>query len=117
VFCDDDGDLLGEPSRCAFVTSPAVNAGAMRVKARGVIPNEMRERIRKVPHFMAGHGHDAAVLRGGCGVFRNNPEVIADLFREALVTRFAGVYRKVVFAIPDWSAERRFIEPFDERFG
>lgn len=117
VFRDDDGDLLGEPYRCAFVTSPAVNAGAMRVKGRDLIPNEMRERIRKVLHVMPGHGHDAAVLGAwGCGVFRNDPEVIADLFREALATRFAGVFKRVVFAILDWSAERRFIGPFEERF-
>lgn len=117
VFRDDDGDLLTEPYRCAFVTSPAVNAGAMRVKRRDVIPNEMRERIRKVLGIMAGHGHDAVVLGAwGCGVFRNDPEVIADLFRDALRTRFAGVFKRVVFAILDWSAEKRFIGPFEEQF-
>jgi uncharacterized protein (TIGR02452 family) len=116
VFRDDDGDLLTEPYRCAFVTSPAVNAGAMRVKARDVIPNEMRDRIRKVLHIMAGHGHDAAVLGAwGCGVFRNDPEVIADLFREALATRFAGTFKRVIFAILD-SRGRGLITPFAERF-
>mgnify|MGYP000010401526 CR=1 FL=1 len=27
----------------------------------------------------------------GCGVFRNDPEVVADVFREALAVRFAVV--------------------------
>lgn len=117
----DDGDLLSEPYRCAFVTSPAVNAGTYLGDGGGKqadVTREMRERVRKVLHLMAGHGHDAAVLGAwGCGVFRNDPEVIADLFREALLARFAGVFRRVVFAILDWSEERRFIGPFAERFG
>jgi uncharacterized protein (TIGR02452 family) len=121
VFRDDDGDLLGEPYRCAFVTSPAVNAGTYLKEGggrQGEVTREMRERVRKVLHVMAGHGHHAAVLGAwGCGVFRNDPEVIADLFRDALATHFAGVFKVVVFAILDWSAERRFIGPFAERFG
>lgn len=120
VFRDDDGDLLSEPYRCAFVTSPAVNAGTYLGDGGGKqveVTREMRERVRKVLHLMAGHGHDAAVLGAwGCGVFRNDSEVIADLFREALATRFAGVFKRVVFAILDWSDEKRFIGPFEERF-
>lgn len=121
VFRDDDGDLLGEPYRCAFVTSPAVNAGTYLGEGKGKQPDvtrEMRERVRKVLHVMAGHGHDAAVLGAwGCGVFRNDPEVIANLFHDALATRFAGVFKRIVFAILDWSDEKRFIGPFAERFG
>lgn len=120
VFRDDDGELLGEPYRTAFVTSPAVNAGTY-LKDGGKqadVTREMRERVRKVLHVMAGHGHDAAVLGAwGCGVFRNDPEVVADLFRDALRTRFAGAFRRVVFAVVDWSDERRFLGPFAERFG
>jgi uncharacterized protein (TIGR02452 family) len=119
VFRDDDGDLLAEPYRCAFVTSPAVNAGTY-LKDGGKqqdVTREMRDRIDKVLTIMAGHGHNAAVLGAwGCGVFRNYPEVIADLFREALMTRFAGAFRRVVFAVLDWSEERRFIGPFERRF-
>lgn len=118
VFRDDD-DLLSEPYRCAFVTSPAVNAGTFLGNDNGKQPEvtrEMRVRIRKVLDIMAGHGHDAVVLGAwGCGVFRNDPEVIADLFRDALRTRFAGVFKQVVFAILD-SRERGIITPFAERF-
>ncbi len=121
VFRDDDGELLAEPYRCAFVTSPAVNAGTYLNDGGGRQPDvtrEMRERVRKVLHIMAGHGHDSAVLGAwGCGVFRNDPEVVADLFREALATRFVGVFKRVVFAILDWSDEKRFLGPFAERFG
>jgi hypothetical protein len=33
-----------------------------------------------------------------------------------LATEFAGAFREVVFAIADWSPERRFLGPFREVF-
>lgn len=120
VFRGDDGDLLPDPFRCGFVTAPAVNAGTYLKDGGGKqkeVTREMADRIDKVLTIMAGHGHDAAVLGAwGCGVFKNDPDLIATLFREALVTRFSGCFRMVVFAVLDWSVERRFIGPFEKRF-
>ena len=77
----------------------------------------MEKRIAKVLAVMAGHGHDAAVLGAwGCGVFGNDPEVIAGLFAGALRTRFAGVFAKVVFAVLD-TTDGETVRPFAERFG
>lgn len=120
VFKDDDGEPLDAPYPCAFVTSPAVNAGVFAKERkhgrRDVIRDEMAARIDKVLSVMAGHGHDAAVLGAwGCGVFRNDPEMIAELFANALRSRFAGVFAKVVFAV--LSADGETIRPFEERFG
>ena len=118
VFKDDDGEPLDEPYLCGFVTSPAVNAGALRDHDRkpGRVRKEMEERVEKVLAIMAGHGHDAAVLGAwGCGVFKNDPEVIAELFASALRGRFAGVFAKVVFAV--LSSDGETIRPFEERFG
>jgi uncharacterized protein (TIGR02452 family) len=117
VFKNDDGEPLDEPYLCGFVTSPAVNAGALRDHDRkpGRVCKEMEERIEKVLAVMAGHGHDAAVLGAwGCGVFKNDPEVIAELFANALRSRFAGVFAKVVFAV--LSSDGETIRPFEERF-
>lgn len=121
VFKDDDGHRLDEPYLCAFVTSPAVNAGVYAKEhkpgRRDVVRDEMVARIEKVLTVMAGHGHDAAVLGAwGCGVFRNDPEMIAELFANALRTRFAGVFAKVVFAVLD-TGDGETIRPFEERFG
>ncbi|KAI9007828.1 hypothetical protein DFJ74DRAFT_689225 [Hyaloraphidium curvatum] len=120
VFRDDEGELLAEPFRCAFVTAPAVNAGTYLSGGRGTqaeVEREMRERVRKVLHIIAAHGHDAVVLGAwGCGVFRNDPEVVAELFREALMGEFAGAFGRVVFAVLDSSAEGKFIDPFERRF-
>ncbi|VTT99504.1 Uncharacterized protein OS=Syntrophobacter fumaroxidans (strain DSM 10017 / MPOB) GN=Sfum_2178 PE=4 SV=1: DUF2263 [Gemmataceae bacterium] len=118
VMKDDAGDLLDEPHSCAFVTAPAVNAGVIRDRDRGPIADEMRERIEKVLAIMAGHGHDAAVLGAwGCGVFKNDPEVVAQLFAKSLSGRFHGAFARVVFAVLDSSADRHFIGPFEKRFG
>ena len=120
VFKDDDGEVLDEPYPCAFVTSPAVNAGVYlkehKPGRRDAVRDEMRDRVEKVLAVMAGHGHDAAVLGAwGCGVFRNDPEVIAELFAHALRGRFAGAFAKVVFAV--LSPDGATIRPFQERFG
>lgn len=116
VFKDDDGEPLDAPYLCAFVTSPAVNAGAIRAKHRDPVRDEMADRIEKVLTIMAGHGHDAAVLGAwGCGVFRNDPEMIADLFARALRGRFTGAFAKVVFAVLD-TGDGETIRPFEERF-
>jgi uncharacterized protein (TIGR02452 family) len=117
VFKDDEGELLDEPYLCAFVTAPAVNVGAIDDDERQLVRDEMRERIDKVLTLMAGHGHDAAVLGAwGCGVFKNDPETIAELFAKALRGKFASTFAKVVFAVLDSSNEKRFIGPFEERF-
>jgi uncharacterized protein (TIGR02452 family) len=118
VFKDDEGEPLDEPYLCAFVTAPAVNVGAIRDHERKLVRDEMRERVEKVLAVMAGHGHDAAVLGAwGCGVFKNDPEEIAELFAKALRGKFAGAFARVVFAVLDSSDERRFIGPFEARFG
>jgi uncharacterized protein (TIGR02452 family) len=52
----------------------------------------------------------------GCGAFENDPYEIAKLFHRALEENFKGAYERVVFAIVDWSAERKFIGPFERAF-
>jgi uncharacterized protein (TIGR02452 family) len=78
----------------------------------------MAGRIDRVLRIAAAHGHDAVVLGAwGCGVFGNDPRDVAGLFRQALDGPFAGVFARVVFAVTDWSPERRFIGPFERAFG
>lgn len=118
VFKDDEGELLNEPYLCGFVTAPAVNAGAIGRDEKRHVRGEMAARVRKVLAIMAGHGHGAVVLGAwGCGVFKNDPEMIADLFAGELRGRFAGVFDVVAFAVLDSSADGHVIGPFAERFG
>lgn len=45
-----------------------------------------------------------------------NKKVVADAFATALAGPFADAFEEVVFAVLDWSEERRFVRPFVERF-
>lgn len=107
VFREDtNDDLLSEGDRyvVSFITAPAVNAGVARKRgvSRDVIASKMRERMERVLAVAALHAHEALVLGAfGCGVFGNEPAVVAALFRELLEGPFAGRFRKVVFAVLD----------------
>lgn len=43
--------------------------------------------------------------------------MMAETFHDALSGPYDGVFETIVFAITDWSPERRFIGPFAARFG
>jgi uncharacterized protein (TIGR02452 family) len=77
----------------------------------------MWQRILKVLAIGMLHGHDSIVLGAwGCGSFGNDPSQIAKLFHRALEQNFTGAYSQVIFAIVDWSPEKRFIGPFQKVF-
>lgn len=121
VFRDDvTGALLEEPYLCAFLTTPAPNAGVVLEREPGraaEVERTMRARVTRSLAVAALHGHRHLVLGAwGCGVFGNSPAVVADAFRRELDGAFAGVFDEVVFAVLDWSDERRFIRPFVDRF-
>jgi uncharacterized protein (TIGR02452 family) len=119
VFRLDDGELLDEPYLCSFLTSPAVNVGALHNRDRRCdeIHRVMQERVERVLGVAAMHGHEVLVLGAwGCGVFKNNPRQIAELFRIALTGRFRGAFTQVVFAVLDSSFDQQFIGPFFEAF-
>jgi uncharacterized protein (TIGR02452 family) len=52
----------------------------------------------------------------GCGAFENDPYRTASDFRQALENDFDGAFSEIVFAITDWSPERRFLGPFRDVF-
>jgi uncharacterized protein (TIGR02452 family) len=116
VFRADDGALLEEPYTIAIITSPAVNASQLAQARHAELVPTMWERILKVLAVGLLHGHDSIVLGAwGCGAFGNDPNEIAMLFDRALRENFKGAYRRVVFAVLDWSGEKRFIGPFQRR--
>lgn len=120
VFRHDNGRLLDAPYLVAFITAPAVNAGVVLDRdrsRRAEVRAAMQERIARVLAIAAIHGHSALVLGAwGCGVFKNDPAEIAELFAAALHGPFRGAFATIVFAILDSSPERRFIGPFEHAF-
>jgi uncharacterized protein (TIGR02452 family) len=118
VIRGDDGVLLELPYFLSIITAAAVHANQVPQARRAEITPVMWRRILKVLAAGVAHGHDAIILGAwGCGAFGNDGNEIAHLFRTALDENFRGAYRKVVFAIVDWSYERRYIGPFEGAFG
>jgi len=117
VIRSDSGALLEEPYPIAMITCAAANASKVPADRRREIGPAMQRRIMRVLSAGLVHGHDAIVLGAwGCGAFGNDGDEIARLFRDALSDNFRGAYRRVAFAIVDWSPECRFIGPFEKAF-
>ncbi|MCA8990132.1 MAG: TIGR02452 family protein, partial [Planctomycetaceae bacterium] len=121
VFRHDSGELRDEPYLLSFLTSPAVNAGAIKKNERPKIPQiraVMARRIQYVLNVALENQYKTLVLGAwGCGVFRNDPAEIAELFSESLLNdpRYQNRFRKVTFAVLD-NEQEKIIAPFRERF-
>lgn len=105
IIKDEEGRLLEQPVTAAIITSAAVNAGVVRQREPGMasrIKDVMAKRLDKVLLVSYLNGHETLVLGAwGCGVFQNDPAMIAGLFHEALTKRFKGAFRSVCFAVLD----------------
>jgi len=123
VFRDDQGQLLPEPYQLSILTSPAVNAGAIRKnepEKESLIRPTMARRIANVLTVAAMSGYEHLILGAwGCGVFRNDPGIIAELFAEALSHNdlFRNRFRSVTFAVLDSTPDENVIGPFCQQFG
>lgn len=121
VFRDDRGDLLDAPYEVSFLTAPAVNAGAVKKNEphrSSEIPLLMRRRIEMVLALAASEGYRHLVLGAwGCGVFRNDPAMVAGLFAEQLLGdgRYARSFERVAFAVLD-GPEGAVLSPFENAF-
>lgn len=114
VFRQDDGAALERPWLLSFVTSAAPYAPTVG-QPRSL--ELLRARILRVLGVARAFGYDTLVLGAwGCGAFANDPTRTAADFRAALEQEFAGSFREVVFAIADWSPQRRFLAPFRDAF-
>jgi uncharacterized protein (TIGR02452 family) len=104
VFRADDGALLEEPCTMSFLTAAAPNLGAVvtsQPEAAGSVPGVLAARTARVLAVAAAHGHRRLVLGAwGCGVFRNDPDVVAEAFARQLA-RAQGHFDHVVFAVLD----------------
>jgi len=84
----------------------------------GEIAAAMRQRMLRVLAVAAAHQEDTLVLGAwGCGVFRNDPALIARLFADALNDELERVFPTVVFAIHDPTPDGRIRRPFADALG
>lgn len=119
VFRDDAGNWLPQPVPVDFITSPAVNAGALRRNNPELLPElvpTMQQRIRQVLGIAATHNCDVLVLGAwGCGVFQNDPQQIAELFAEALAEPgIRGRFQRIDFAVFDPKPPHQTLGAFEK---
>ena len=114
VFRSDDGAELDYPWLLSFLTSAAPYAPAIGQPTSGDL---LQKRILRVLAVASAYGYQTLVLGAwGCGAFVNDPYRTAIDFRRALKREFRGHFADIVFAITDWSPERKFLGPFRDLF-
>jgi len=123
VFRDDSDELLSEPYLLSFLTSPAVNAGAVNrnePQNTAKIEATMLERIERVLAISFEKGYKKLVLGAwGCGVFQNKPIEMANWFAQFLLKngKYAQAFEDITFAVLDHSKDGKFISAFEDTFG
>ncbi|MFV8753453.1 TIGR02452 family protein [Nannocystaceae bacterium ST9] len=115
-------ELLDRPFLASVITAPAPNALALErewpAELSGLdYEHVLRQRAGKLLALAEERGHRTLLLGAwGCGVFRNDPELVADAFGRWLEgSRFAGSFDRVVFAV--WDRKGTNTEAFVRRLG
>ena len=122
VFRKDDGSLLETPYLVDFITSAAPNAGMIaRNQPEDIdkIPEILRDRGAKILSLAASYQCDALILGAwGCGVFRNDPAIVAKMFADYLLPngQFANKFKTVLFSVLDTSKTQNIINQFNNLF-
>ena len=114
IFRTDDGMELEKPWLLSFITCAAPYAPSIGQPESGDL---LQQRIHRVLEIARAYGYTTLVLGAwGCGAFGNDANRTALDFRQALENEFQGAFADVIFAITDWSPERRFLGPFRDVF-
>ncbi|XXX73124.1 TIGR02452 family protein [Sorangium sp. So ce134] len=120
-FRDEQHNLLERPFPLSILTVPAPNAGEA-LQRDDAVEQDIRAALeRRAAMLLAAagaHGHRCLVLGAwGCGVFRNDPGEVADVFAQWLEhPRFRGAFSRVVFAVYDRGADQPNYRAFQARF-
>ena len=104
----------------SVLTLPAVNMGQVLLKGEDEQKAEevMRRRMKLSLAIFARQKCEHLVLGAyGCGVFRNDPEKIAQWWKELFNEEFAGIFDTVLFAVLDHSSAGKCIGAFQKVFG
>ncbi|MEM8906590.1 MAG: TIGR02452 family protein [Bacteroidota bacterium] len=118
IIKDETGALMDQWITASILTAPAVNAGVVqRQEPQHIdqIESVMKRRIDMVLAIAQKHQHTRLILGAwGCGVFQNDPAIVAKLFGTLLKGKYWGQFAQVVFAI--YAKDQRFITPFKEEY-
>jgi len=115
----DSLKLLDRPFTLSMLVAAAPNLRAVlsnQPALADTVPAVVRGRAIRVLEVAAAHGHRRLVLGAwGCGVFGNDPTVVAEAFATALAT--VNVFDHVVFAVLDRGPVTTTYDAFADVFG
>lgn len=118
IIRDDDGELLEQPHLATFITCPAPNAGAVQANHPhdiAQISGILQRRSELVLALAAAHGYRTLILGAwGCGVFRNNPQTVAEAFMTHLNGAWSNRFDRVVFSVYDTSPTLEIFNAFED---
>ncbi len=114
------GPLLDEVFLASVITAPAPNAGQYLAHGQGGWDEVQACLLRRCGQVLAlakAEGHRQLLLGAwGCGVFRNQPAMVADAFARWLAApAYAQAFECVEFAVLDRSREQANVQAFTQR--
>jgi uncharacterized protein (TIGR02452 family) len=115
-------ELLDRHFLASVITVPAPNAGQVLRRNPDAMPEiekALRQRAGYILAVARDNGHRSLLLGAwGCGVFRNDPSMVADAFGRWLESpHFQRYFDRVVFGIYDSSKTKDTLTAFKNRFG
>ena len=91
------GILVPNPVKTIVVTSAAVNNNKVQDPNSLRIEAAMRTRMHKIIQLFIENNCNILILGAfGCGVFKNDPHIIAEIWKEEL-SKHGGYFDKVIF--------------------
>jgi uncharacterized protein (TIGR02452 family) len=112
---EKEGFAFTAPETMSFIAVAAYNLGSSKKPNSSIYAAGMKEKMRSFLRVAYFRGHDCVVLGAlGCGAFRNEPDVVAALFKKTLQEdEFAERFKKIVFAVIDDHNGKNF-KPFSD---
>ncbi|MGC4062773.1 MAG: TIGR02452 family protein [Aquabacterium sp.] len=119
VFRDDEGELRSRPDLVTFISGAAPNAGQIEkicAQELAQIPDILRRRCRYVLGLAVRSGCKNFVLGAwGCGVFRNDPDMVARAFANLILNEGWGrMFECIRFSVLDTTPDQRIYGPFSK---
>lgn len=110
-------NLVKNPVKASVLTAPAVNIGQILLKTPELKLDAqiaMKNRMSRILDIFAAKGNTTLILGAyGCGVFKNDPVIVAKYWKELLQAKDKQKYFKnIIFSIYDTSSNQNILNIF-----